>query len=95
VDFAVISEELGSAKPEPEIFREALRRASVASHEAVFVGDSQEFDVAGARGAGMSAVWHNATAQAWQGPGERPQLEIASIAQLPPLIGSPSLLPVK
>ncbi|MGH9237896.1 MAG: HAD family hydrolase [Vicinamibacterales bacterium] len=44
-------------KPDPEIFRRALARLRVDPERSVFVGDSPEVDIAGARRAGMWAVW--------------------------------------
>ena len=59
IDLVVISEEVGSAKPEAEIFELALERAGCRAGEAVMVGDWWEVDVLGARGVGMRAVWLN------------------------------------
>lgn len=52
----VTSQEAGTTKPNPGIFREALRRAGVQPAEAVYVGDQYQVDVAGARNAGMKGV---------------------------------------
>ena len=86
VDFVVISGEFGSAKPDPEIFREALRRAGVSPHEAVYVGDSPEFDMAGARRAGMRAIWVNPRGDLWNDSDPPPDRVIRSIAELPRLL---------
>jgi HAD superfamily hydrolase (TIGR01450 family) len=43
-------------KPEPPLFRIALRRLGVEAAQAAMVGDSPESDVAGGRGAGMRTV---------------------------------------
>jgi putative hydrolase of the HAD superfamily len=56
VDFMVISAEVGVRKPDPRIFREALRRAGVRPEEALHVGDLPDEDVEGARRAGVRAV---------------------------------------
>ena len=53
----LISEAEGVAKPDPRIFARALERLGVAPHEAMFVGDHPEIDVAGAQDAGLIAVW--------------------------------------
>ena len=53
----VISVEAGVAKPDPEIFRIAARRLGVDPRDCVMVGDSLARDVAGAKAAGMRAVW--------------------------------------
>ena len=53
----VISVELGIGKPDPRIFRAALDAIGVGPEAAVMVGDSLERDIAGARRAGLRAVW--------------------------------------
>jgi putative hydrolase of the HAD superfamily len=52
----VISEEIGSGKPEAETFRIALERLDVRPDEAFVVGDSRERDIAGARNAGIASI---------------------------------------
>jgi len=59
IDVLVVSEEAGSAKPEPAIFETALDRAGCSAAEAVMVGDSWEVDILGAHAAGIRAVWLN------------------------------------
>ena len=76
VDFVLVSEEFGVAKPDPQIFREALRLAGVRPEEAVFVGDSAEFDMAGARAAGIPTVWVNRHQRPWTEPGPPPTRQI-------------------
>lgn len=61
VDALVTSEEVGAAKPAPEIFRAALGAASARPSEAVMLGDSWAADIEGARAAGIRAVWFNRT----------------------------------
>ena len=56
VDGALTSAEVGRAKPDPLIFARALEVAGVPAAAAVHVGDSMEFDVAGARAAGIEAM---------------------------------------
>jgi HAD superfamily hydrolase (TIGR01450 family) len=43
-------------KPEPPLFRMALRRLDLAPHQAAMVGDSVTSDIAGARAVGMRTV---------------------------------------
>ncbi len=52
----VISGSVGYSKPNPEIFRIALREAGVGPGEAVHVGDVYESDVIGARNAGVEGI---------------------------------------
>jgi len=56
VDGALASAEIGSAKPDGEIFRAALEFAGVGPDEAWHVGDTPEADVEGARAAGLRPV---------------------------------------
>ncbi len=56
-DCTTTSEEARSCKPDPEIFRLALRKAgNPRPEEVVFVGDSAPHDVAGAAALGMTTV---------------------------------------
>ena len=52
----VISGAVGYTKPNPEIFRIALRRAGTRPDEAAHVGDVYEADVVGAGNAGMKGI---------------------------------------
>jgi len=56
-DTILISDAEGIAKPDPQIFHRALERLNVSPARSVFVGDHPELDVAGARAAGMQAIW--------------------------------------
>lgn len=53
----IISVEAGVGKPDPALFRLAAERLGVDPVDAVMVGDSLARDVAGAKAAGMRAVW--------------------------------------
>jgi putative hydrolase of the HAD superfamily len=57
LDAIVFSSAAGAAKPAPAIFRQALATLGVRPAEAVHVGDDPIADVAGARGAGLGAIW--------------------------------------
>ena len=56
-DTILISDAEGISKPDRRIFHRALDRLHTNPAHAVFVGDHPELDVAGARAAGMQAVW--------------------------------------
>jgi putative hydrolase of the HAD superfamily len=56
-DTILISDAEGISKPDPQIFHRALERLNTSPARSVFVGDHPEVDVAGARAAGMQAVW--------------------------------------
>jgi len=57
VDTVLISDAEGVSKPDCRIFHRALERLDIAAAQAVFVGDHPDLDVAGARAAGMQAIW--------------------------------------
>jgi putative hydrolase of the HAD superfamily len=54
-----VSGELGVGKPDPAIFATALEALGADAADAVMVGNSLAHDVAGARAAGIRAVWVN------------------------------------
>jgi putative hydrolase of the HAD superfamily len=64
----LVSGEVGSWKPHPDIFLEALRRTGAGPQEAVMVGDSQPRDVSGARGVGIRTIWLKRYAHQQQDP---------------------------
>lgn len=52
----ITSLDSGYNKPQPEIFKEAVRQASVQPREAIYVGDQYRIDVIGAKQAGMLGI---------------------------------------
>lgn len=85
-DAAVVSGELGTGKPEPEIFHHLLERLSVAPHEALMVGNSLARDVMGGKRAGLHTCW-----LAIEGEEEpvglvEPDFTIRSLGELPGLV---------
>ena len=81
VDVLVVSEEVGAAKPDPEIFRVALDRLECSPDEAVMVGDSWAADIVGARQLGIRAVWFNRGSR----PAPEPESLIQEIAAFEPV----------
>ncbi len=56
LDFVLTSGEVGAAKPNPHLFRLALRQAGVTPEQAIHVGDTYWTDVLGARVAGIQPI---------------------------------------
>ncbi len=77
LDGIVTSAGVGARKPDAEIFNAALEVAGCEAGEALHVGDSNEEDVAGARGAGIRAVLIDRSGGA----------DISSLAELPHAVG--------
>ena len=57
IDDLVISKAVGLSKPDPSIYRLALRRLGVRADQAWFVGDSPRNDIAGPQAVGLRAAW--------------------------------------
>jgi len=55
--FALKAEDVGAAKPEPDLFWAAMARAGVSAEQMVHVGDSHEHDIIGAQAAGLRSIW--------------------------------------
>jgi len=83
-DTILISDAEGMRKPERQIFARALERMDVTPAHAVFVGDHPDVDVAGARAAGLRAIWR-------RDPGVSRVVEadavIEELSELLPLLG--------
>ncbi|MCW5907808.1 MAG: YjjG family noncanonical pyrimidine nucleotidase [Chitinophagales bacterium] len=55
----IISEEVGTQKPDKEIFEIAMNRAFTNAGECIMIGDNFNTDIVGARNAGMDQVYFN------------------------------------
>lgn len=53
----LVSDEVGINKPQPEIFRIALRLNNVTAEQAIMIGDSYSSDITGAKNAGIDQIW--------------------------------------
>jgi 2-haloacid dehalogenase len=78
----VSSESARCYKPAPGIFHEALEALQVLPEDALYVGDSQEDDIVGARAAGMSVAWLNRGAGELREGIPEPDFMIAGLAEL-------------
>ena len=86
-DTVTWSEEAGVEKPDPRIFEIGLERIGARPDEAVYVGDSFEADVVGARSAGIIPI--HADYKGTSPPGDH--LKIAALADLPILLAPDSV----
>ncbi len=87
ISHLVCSESIGYAKPDPRIFHHALSLAGVTAEDAVFVGDSLEVDVAGAKATGIPAIWFNPRGATVPEGAPTPDSEIREFAKLPRALG--------
>jgi HAD superfamily hydrolase (TIGR01549 family) len=88
-DVVVISDEVGVAKPDPAIFTEALRLANSSARDAVFIGDSPEFDMAGAYASDIRSIWVNRERLEWMLPLPKPEWEVSDLRSLQDLLQAP------
>jgi putative hydrolase of the HAD superfamily len=82
LDATVFSSEVGVRKPDPRIFREALRRLKAEPAETVFVGDRLYDDISGAQAVGMRGVLTRQFRQE-DDPDYRPDAVIDHFTELP------------
>lgn len=80
-----VSGEHGIGKPRPEIFHRLAAELGVPPGESVMVGNSLERDIAGARNAGITAVWLQVAGSEEHAEVE-PDFTISGLAELPGII---------
>jgi len=56
-DVVVVSGAVNRRKPHPEIYQKALQKLGVKTEETVFVGDTVDADVQGAKAVGMKTIY--------------------------------------
>jgi HAD superfamily hydrolase (TIGR01509 family) len=78
----------GAAKPARPIFDAAVSVGGAAAGETLHVGDHPEYDVEGARSAGLRAVWLNRNGHSWPGELAPPERTIADLQELDELLGT-------
>lgn len=82
-DAVVISSDVGYIKPHPEIFHRALALCQLRADEVVFVGDTYQQDILGAKRAGLKTVWLNSRNEPQeQAASDPPDLEIETLSEL-------------
>ena len=82
LDVILDSATVGISKPDPEIFRIALRELNLIPAQAFFVGDSYERDIAPARKLGMKTIWLKGANPRVPENAERADFEISSLMEL-------------
>lgn len=86
LEMIVSVEEVGTYKPHPSVYRRAVERLGLWPGEVLFVS-SNGWDAYGAKAFGLRVAWCNRSRQ----PAERlpaaPDVTVASLAELPALVG--------
>ena len=81
-DVIVISGAVNKRKPSPEIFKSTLKALGVSASETVFVGDTVDADIEGAKAVGMKAVYIERRIQK-EAENVHPDKTIKSLNELP------------
>jgi HAD superfamily hydrolase (TIGR01509 family) len=79
------SEEIGAWKPDVRAFQIALQRFSMKVPTTIYVGDNPTIDVAGAKSAGLRAVWADLEDVPYPAGIPAPDATITALEQLPAL----------
>jgi 2-haloacid dehalogenase len=86
----IISEEVGSAKPEPGIFEAAFAAmGDPAKHDVLMVGDSLTSDIAGGNAFGIDTCWFNPGREPSDLGAMQPTFTISRLEDLLDVVGSP------
>lgn len=85
-DFVIRSEEIGAAKPHPEIFAAALAAGGVTAAETVHIGDDPVRDIEGAARAGMRTIWVNLRDAPWPLDTPFPDATVTRLAEVPEIL---------
>jgi putative hydrolase of the HAD superfamily len=85
-DAAVVSGEIGTGKPEPEIFHHLLERLGVTPGEVLMVGNSLARDIMGGKRAGLHTCWLALAGEEEPVGLVEPDFTIHSLGELPRLV---------
>lgn len=87
-DAIVTAADAGAAKPAQKIFDLAVEIGGASREQTLHVGDHAEYDVDGARNAGLRTVWVNRNADSWPDELAAPDLEVEHVGELPDALGA-------
>jgi len=79
-DIIIVSAAVNKRKPSPQIFENTLRELGVSADETVFVGDTLDADIEGAKGAGMRAIYIQRRVEKTENV--KPDVTIMSLSEL-------------
>ena len=77
----------GAAKPARQVFDMAVQVGGASAEQTLHVGDHPQYDVDGARSAGLRTVWVNRMASSWPEEFAEPEFEVTHVGELPGLLG--------
>jgi 2-haloalkanoic acid dehalogenase type II len=80
--FIILAQDVGIEKPDPGIFHLAVEKSGCLPDEFLYVGDSQQDDIIGAKRAGVRIAWFNRTNAQLLPNIPRPDYEISELSTL-------------
>lgn len=81
-EFSIAPADTGTSKPDPRMFEAVQLRAGIAAAAMVHVGDEPYYDIEGAHGAHVSAIWVNRRGREWPESYRPAQVEIRDLRGL-------------
>jgi putative hydrolase of the HAD superfamily len=82
----LFSDDAGMVKPHRQLFSRMTREMNVRPSEILFVGDTPEADIWGAKRSGMAAAWINPGEAPFPGEKGTPDFEIRNVTELEPIL---------
>jgi len=83
VDFVVVSEECGYAKPHAKFFEHTMDKGKILSKDSVLViGDRLETDILGANDFGLDSCWFNPHGKAFLESHALPKFNVACLSEI-------------
>jgi len=86
-DCIILSEEIGIRKPDSRIFWKAATLSNRHPQNCLYIGDTYNTDVIGAKNAGMKACWYNPRGECVPQREVEPDFEIGSLDELLTVLG--------
>jgi len=86
IQLMVTSEEAGTEKPHPKVFRLALKKLKLKTHEVVMIGDDFKKDILGASRLGIRSIWFNVHKRREKYPKTLKIIECGSMRELTRII---------
>ena len=85
-DFALNAATVGKLKSEPDIYWQVQKMAKIDARQMAHIGDDPINDIAGAKLAGVYAIWLNREQKKWTLDSCQPDAVISSLHELTPLL---------
>lgn len=83
-EHVIISEQVGFAKPHPQVFTHTLQQLNTTAPRALMLGDTHATDIVGGHNAGLATCWYNPKQQPLALEAATPTLHIQCWQQLLP-----------